>query len=647
MKKQNLFIITAAALMLGTACSQDDFTPSVAGDGEANVVFTVQADGKSGSRAFGDGTTALKLQYAVYEQGTTDPVIIVDDNSANQPVFSGTSLSTTVSLKLVNGKNYDIIFWADSEEAPYTFDAATQSVTIDYTTAPAVNAENRDAFYKFENTGVISGPISRTVTLKRPFAQVNLGTNDLDAAEVVRIYGENAEKLLSSVKVKAYSSLNLATKAVDGETEIAFEAGGLPAGETFPVGGYEYLHMNYLLVPQEASSVADFAFTVSVNDNSSSFDFSVTNVPLQANYRTNIYGSLLTNPADFTVTKDPIFAEPDYNNEVTASTPEEFTAAISSPVVNLIKVETALDMSAATPEQLVFGTDKTIEMAEDASILLPATARMTSVGYDLTITGGHIANVDADGNPVVASRAGEDPMKGVAKSLIHITDGVLTLKNVTMVNDLNHHWHGSTYNSAAIAYWGNCTIDIDGCDIRSGMFAMCGMGRGGVNTSTLSLKNSYFESTSTVNDNRSNWAYCLRLFGKEGVLENCEVKGTQGAVSTEEGSFTFKSGKYYTVNTDGNQDAFYALYPTNGSKNIIEGGDFYAPNKHTDLDIEGTSCVVCGDNDHGLPVGTLVDIRGGRFSGKAYNHVTNSVYDEFNWVETTDADNPLIKWEVK
>lgn len=38
-----------------------------------------------------------------------------------------------------------------------------------------------------------------------------------------------------------------------------------------------------------------------------------SNVPVQANYRTNIFGALLTNPSTFTVVKNEIYEEPDYN----------------------------------------------------------------------------------------------------------------------------------------------------------------------------------------------------------------------------------------------------------------------------------------------------------------------------------------------
>lgn len=49
----------------------------------------------------------------------------------------------------------------------------------------------------------------------------------------------------------------------------------------------------------------------------------------------------------------------------------------------------------------------------------------------------------------------------------------------------------------------------------------------------------------------------MRLFGSEVLIENCEVKGIQGAVSIEENAKAeIRSGKFYTVNTSGQQDAF-------------------------------------------------------------------------------------------
>ena len=183
--------------------------------------------------------------------------------------------------------------------------------------------------------------------------------------------------------------------------------------------------------------------------------------------------------------------------------------------------------------------------------------------------------------------------------------------------------------------------------VISGEFTLCGMGRNGANTATVTLIDSFFESTSSNLDNKQHWAYAMRLFGSEVLIENCEVKGIQGAVSIEENAKAeIRSGKFYTVNTSGQQDAFYALYVSSSAEVTITGGEFSAPNVRTGLQIEGTSAVVSGDNDTGRPSGSVI-LKGGKFSGKAYNHVTNTVYAPaagYQWQAITDGDN--LKWAV-
>ena len=71
----------------------------------------------------------------------------------------------------------------------------------------------------------------------------------------------------------------------------------------------------------------------------------------------------------------------------------------------------------------------------------------------------------------------------------------------------------------------------------------------------------------------------MRLFGSKVRIDGCEVKGIQGGISIEScQDAVISSGKYYTVNTPGQIDAFYALYITNGAKVTITGGEFSAAN---------------------------------------------------------------------
>ena len=97
----------------------------------------------------------------------------------------------------------------------------------------------------------MTGAINETVRLYRPFAQINLGTNDLQTPAVAPL----KPNLKTSLATKAYSTLNLLTGAVTDETNVTYGFNNPPAGETFPVAGYEYLSMDYLLEPADKTLV--------------------------------------------------------------------------------------------------------------------------------------------------------------------------------------------------------------------------------------------------------------------------------------------------------------------------------------------------------------------------------------------------------
>ena len=230
--------------------------------------------------------------------------------------------------------------------------------------------------------------------------------------------------------------------------------------------------------------------------------------------------------------------------------------------------------------------------------------------------------------------------------MIHVTGGDLLIDGVTLINDPEHHWHGNSYNSAAIAYWNDANITIRNARIISGEFTVCGMGRD-VASGEITLTDSYFESTSSNKDNGQHWAYAMRLYGSKVRIDNCEVKGIQGGVSIEScQDAVISGGKYYTVNTPGAKDAFYPVYITNGAKVTITGGEFSAANDWSGGMAEGTSAVVSGDNDAGRPSGSVI-LKGGKFSGKAYNHVTKAIYEPaegYKWQAIASGSD--LKWEV-
>ena len=290
------FTIAAAALLV-TSCN-DEMDNGLKTGNEGTVTFTAQLPSEMGTRAFADGLTAKHLQYAVYEAGQSTPLKVFGDETTVVGEAEMVDLKKSVTLQLTSGKSYDVIFWADATtDSPYTFNPASQEVSVDYSKVNN-NSDNCDAFFKKE-TITVSGNQSVDVKLTRPFAQVNIGTDDFDAAKA-----SGLEVTQTEVVAKAFATLNLATGKVADEADRTFTMKAIPTASDgeFPVaGGYKYLSMDYLLVGADKATV-DVAFNYGGPQNRT-----FTNVPVQRNYRTNIYGSLLTNTTDFNVVIEPAF----------------------------------------------------------------------------------------------------------------------------------------------------------------------------------------------------------------------------------------------------------------------------------------------------------------------------------------------------
>ena len=399
------FTIAAAALLV-TSCNDEMDNCLKTGD-EGTVTFTAQLPSEMGTRAFADGLTAKHLQYAVYEAGQSTPLKVFGDETTVVGEAEMVNLKKSVTLKLTSGKSYDVIFWADATtDSPYTFNPASQEVSVDYSKVNN-NSDNCDAFFKKE-TITVSGNQSVDVKLTRPFAQVNIGTDDFDAAKA-----SGLEVTQTEVVAKAFATLNLATGKVADEADRTFTMKAIPTASDgeFPVaGGYKYLSMDYLLVGADKATV-DVAFNYGGPQNRT-----FTNVPVQRNYRTNIYGSLLTNTTDFNVVIEPAFATTNYNlgalytasqigGAVTLSDNVDFDRTIAvqpgkTMSVNLngktVKNTTDLWENPSVPNSWslfsVRGTDSKLTLSGDGDVIAKANdcyAIDVQGGGHLVIEGGH------------------------------------------------------------------------------------------------------------------------------------------------------------------------------------------------------------------------------------------------------------------
>ncbi len=306
MKKVLYLSAIALTSLIATSCASEEVAPV---DNDGMTTLTVKLPADMASRAFNSGTQAKNLYVAIYEADGDKKCLFSNFggttgvNGMEVTNFNGTDLTTTIKVSLVKNKTYDIYCWAQSytmdTESPYQWNETDKSISVTYPSEMTNYDEGRDAFYG-KLTSFQSGvTANHSITLKRPFAQINVGTNDLQAYKYAS--GNNAPVFGMTVKGAA-TSVNLDTDAVSG-SEDAVIATAASSTTTFEasVTGLSYLAMGYVL-PGEGLMEVD----LNVDGDA---DFATyTSVPSQMNYRTNIYGALLTNPEVFNVEIAPAFA---------------------------------------------------------------------------------------------------------------------------------------------------------------------------------------------------------------------------------------------------------------------------------------------------------------------------------------------------
>ena len=314
-----LFAPAAAAMLVFAGCSNEDL-PAPAGD-DGTVTFDIAMPATMASR-YGEGQVVKQLHYAVYDVNNPTAGAIFASDVDGSPMAANSSIDFKLELKLVKGKTYDFIFWADAADNTfYTFSSADKTVKIDYT-APKGNDEDRDAFFQAVKGVDVKGAMTMPVELRRPFAQLNFGTDDIEEAATAKTVIKS-----TAVKVKGvYTKLDLYGGIASDPTTVTFTSEALPTDQTFPVDGdYDYLTMDYLLsgielegegpdadVQSAKREMMEATLTFTFADGQTA-DVLVPNMPVQRNYRTNVFGSLITSPMNLDIVVKPGFEdEPGY-----------------------------------------------------------------------------------------------------------------------------------------------------------------------------------------------------------------------------------------------------------------------------------------------------------------------------------------------
>ena len=320
MKKIFRAMLAAAVIFGAASCAKENVSPATVGQ-EVDVTFTADLGGALGSRAIADGTTVDEVAWAIYENGSATPL------ESLQGTLVLTNKQATLNVRLVTGKTYDLAFFAyKAKEAKETLKDVTAVDPLHYSVlwneksvelnidSKDANDESLDCFWYVEHALKIEGPVSKTFTLTRPLAQLNIGVtaSDIAAAAVAGYSVKDSE-----LSVDTYTKFNLFDGSLSNPqpTFVTFKRATSPvnAADVLAIQNdateYKYLATTYLLVNEKTTSDVVVSLWDQNGDAINTLEYSF--VPFQRNYRTNILGNLLTNPAVFTIIVDEDFNEPD------------------------------------------------------------------------------------------------------------------------------------------------------------------------------------------------------------------------------------------------------------------------------------------------------------------------------------------------
>lgn len=296
------YLAAAALTLLAVGCNKEHVAEVP--DGQmVDVTFTAALPGEMATKAIGDGQTAKALYVSVYENDDAKTKLELDKTA------TFTDLKTQVTFSLVKGKTYNFVFWAQAAEgAPYDV-TDLKNIKISYEGAEA-NDEKRDAFYATRKELKVNGALTETIKLYRPFAQVNFGTADYDAAVAAGV------KPVKSV----FTATDVATifdtfeaEGKEAKDVVTFTESALP-GETLvtKAGDYKWMTMNYIIpVGKQGEKHISNVTAEFIPETGITVKASSPQTPVQNNYRTNILGNLLTSQVIFNIEIVPIFNEPD------------------------------------------------------------------------------------------------------------------------------------------------------------------------------------------------------------------------------------------------------------------------------------------------------------------------------------------------
>ena len=534
MVKSALGIMTA---FLATACMQENFNPEKDG---STVTFTVAVPETVATKAavVENGENINNLVYAVYRtEKETQAEAIANLNPelfvyGVNPVAEGTTTvfadnKTIISLELINNQKYVVLFWAQVDQTWVEGEINENSLTsISY---PADLVANDSKYAAFSGVAFVEDVTipRRSVTLTRPFAQINLATNNPERYDV--------DVTASSVTIdNAAATFNVATQQASGTRTVEYASATNPDG-TF--NGYDhYVAMNYIFAnPKgENSETVSVTCVMDTEEHGDDIEKVITNVPVAQNYKTNIVGNLLTSDVEYTVElndnwEDGYIVSPEgdvVKNTYVESASEilEIIETLNNPDENVQSAIITLnddinlnDLITTRSEGSEASEDPSVTITSGNSLILDlngkklsATSSQTGKNYNMFDVRG---NLTVKNGTIEYQHIGDNMEWNASTNIFNVTaGGVLNLDGVTAKN-----LGGSDMGFVAhLNNWGEVTLNAENCTLESN-YVPVRVFNSGYDMNNVTIKNSTLKGGSAAF-----WVhnYTVEDFGTEEKAES-------------------------------------------------------------------------------------------------------------------------------
>ena len=291
------FAIAAMAVLAG-ACAKEQVG---SGDGETvEMTFNVDVpEATITTKGLSDAAQVDELVFDAFRSlNDTEPI------EGLRQVVAVENGRATIQVKLIKGQNYRFVFWAQKANNGYYNTDNLSNITVDYKNALA-NDSSLDAFFAKEEVTNVQNPISKTIILKRPFAQVNYVTKE-ELSE--GLYIKESQITVKNALTSFNPLRNKLSGAKDAQQDVTFQFNAVPT-EKLLINGteYNYLATAFILAKSDNSKdIVDVEAKFKTN-NGRSVTVSTPGLPCQRNYRTNVIGNFMSVDGTYNVEIDSAF----------------------------------------------------------------------------------------------------------------------------------------------------------------------------------------------------------------------------------------------------------------------------------------------------------------------------------------------------